>query len=462
MKIHNVRYGFATNSSSSHSLLLTKEQFSDSLENTDYFGWEQFTLASEETKRQYVYAQFRKIFEDEIGAGLAHRLACSVAGLSVEGKYPTGVDHNSRWALPKTFEGKGLDAGFLDELVAYLMRPDLVILGGNDNDDYHPDRNRGFNFTFPFEAGDVCRKDPSGYWTVFNRLHGRKFRFDFAKPAEADFEPRAQRSSLPELVDIKITDQCSAGCRFCYQNSTPKGRHAYLDDIRRWSYILGHEQVFEVALGGGEPTEHPNFPEILETFRNQNVIPNFTTRRLDWLKDEKIRAAVEEHAGHFAYSVQSPEDVEALQSALMNTLNFANKGIVQYVVGIGNAEHMLSILNACKKHYLPITLLGFKSVGRGQNYMPHRFDWVEVIKPFLGWMRIGIDTALATGNKEKLEAAGVDRRSYYTQEGKFSMYIDAVEGKYGPSSYAVDQFKPVPARGYRWDVERMFEDYRSY
>ena len=52
MRIHNVRLGFATNSSSTHSLIfLPKAQ--DNY-NEGGFGWDNFTLASKEANLDFV------------------------------------------------------------------------------------------------------------------------------------------------------------------------------------------------------------------------------------------------------------------------------------------------------------------------------------------------------------------------------------------------------------------------
>lgn len=54
MKVHNVRLGFATNSSSSHSIIFQPLQ--KIRDDFDYngFGWEFFTLSSKELKKQYL------------------------------------------------------------------------------------------------------------------------------------------------------------------------------------------------------------------------------------------------------------------------------------------------------------------------------------------------------------------------------------------------------------------------
>ena len=33
---------------------------------------------------------------------------------------------------------------------------------------------------------------------------------------------------FPESFDLKITDYCDAGCAYCHENSTKKGKHANL------------------------------------------------------------------------------------------------------------------------------------------------------------------------------------------------------------------------------------------
>ena len=43
-------------------------------------------------------------------------------------------------------------------------------------------------------------------------------------------DPKADHFTydFPENFDIKITDQCDGGCRYCHENSTPNGKHGDL------------------------------------------------------------------------------------------------------------------------------------------------------------------------------------------------------------------------------------------
>ena len=61
INIHNVRFGFATNSSSSHSIIMLRdgaERPDDNIPQLGY-GWEEFTLASREEKLLYIAQQVR-------------------------------------------------------------------------------------------------------------------------------------------------------------------------------------------------------------------------------------------------------------------------------------------------------------------------------------------------------------------------------------------------------------------
>ncbi|WP_420237710.1 radical SAM protein [Telmatobacter bradus] len=84
----------------------------------------------------------------------------------------------------------------------------------------------------------------------------------------------------PELADIFISNHCSAGCTFCYRDSRADNSFMALEDYERVLDALTSPRwgsVFQVALGGGEPLEHPDFLKILEATTRRGIIANFTT-----------------------------------------------------------------------------------------------------------------------------------------------------------------------------------------
>jgi hypothetical protein len=81
------------------------------------------------------------------------------------------------------------------------------------------------------------------------------------------------------LASIEITRRCNGSCAYCEQ---PKAE----DDIplSRFTEILGRlsaDGVEAVALGGGEPTLHPELPALLEAARRIGLRAGLTTNARD-------------------------------------------------------------------------------------------------------------------------------------------------------------------------------------
>jgi organic radical activating enzyme len=94
-----------------------------------------------------------------------------------------------------------------------------------------------------------------------------------------------------EFFDIAITQFCKGNCKFCYQDSNDKNSHPK-DIINKVKSFFGNltdnEKPFQVAIGGGEPTSHPDFAEFLKTCYDMGITPNYTTNGM-WTFDSKIK-----------------------------------------------------------------------------------------------------------------------------------------------------------------------------
>lgn len=91
----------------------------------------------------------------------------------------------------------------------------------------------------------------------------------------------ARKSSfppVPEVIDVKVTSTCGFGCSYCYMDSLPKQGHpdalALLDALVKG---CGDNLPYQIAYGGGEPTSHPDFPELLRRTAAHGIVPNYTT-----------------------------------------------------------------------------------------------------------------------------------------------------------------------------------------
>ncbi len=234
LTVHNVRHGFATNSSSTHSIVYMRGQKLRDVAAQGGFGWGNFTLTDRADKRRYLAAQVYQSLCHTVGSDVALTVAEAWTGAALTPDKDMGieeyVDHQSVISFPSNFEGKGICREYVEDFARFLDRDDVAVLGGNDNSDGHPDLERGDVESAGVRDGItdvygafVARKDPTGFWTLFNRSNGNKLRVSFGN---GGFMEAPTKATAPELVDVSITNWCNTGCDYCYRNSTTKGRHA--------------------------------------------------------------------------------------------------------------------------------------------------------------------------------------------------------------------------------------------
>ena len=444
MQIFNVRFGLATNSSSSHSLIfLPKGVQAEDYKANGEFQWGHFTAASSAAKMRYLAVFLRDRLSWELPSNIADLVLQNWIG-DIEMDEDDSVDHQSHYFLPFQFGTEIPDEEFFKALKEYFLSENLVVLGGNDNtENNHPLAESGEDFTLPlprdasYQGKFNCRYDDKyDFWTIFDQVEGTKIRFRLTVGEISDaIVPK--KASTPELIDIKITNFCPFACDFCYQGSTIKGVHA---DMGYELYdALYKMKVFEVAIGGGEPTMHPEFVQILKNFRDYGIVPNFTTRNLGWLRNPKMVRDTMDYCGAFAYSAQKEKEILDLRTLVDYNEIEHNRVNIHIVMGTINRYDFNRLLRTCSECEFRATLLGFKSTGFGADFQPQNYDWwLENVLKLRedDWNGgLAIDTVLAEQYEKQILEADVPSYLFHTQDGKFSCYIDMVEGKIGPSSY---------------------------
>ena len=105
-----------------------------------------------------------------------------------------------------------------------------------------------------------------------------------------DSKCRMTELEYPEFYDVKITNKCFGKCPYCYQSSAARRKH-FTNVPEKIMQFFGtmseNERPFQVAIGGGEPTLHPEFREICATFKQLGIDPNYTTNGTN-LTDEVL------------------------------------------------------------------------------------------------------------------------------------------------------------------------------
>ena len=350
MKAISVRRGFATNSSSSHSIIFSANpnDFPEGMADYGEFGWNYFVQKTQQEKMSYIYQAFSGNFDSNEEMAEYFGVPVEMVDAVVYDGY---IDHDSY--------------GLFDMQTAksILHNDKLAILGGNDNQE-DPSWVKSFQkidrgvisdlhsrYEKFLESGERRQviHDYSGsiaiekgVMTHFNKHTGVKVRYNMEDESEVYL-------SVPELVDIKITDYCPYGCSYCYQNSTEAGLHADFNKLVGMIEYMRKEGVFELAIGGGEPTLHPDFHKIIEACagdkKDDAIVPNFTTRNLSvFRKGADKTFNLLNSIGGFAFSVDGPKDVKKFRTVVLYWIKKAHQLV----------ERMIEDPRTCNKNRMKV------------------------------------------------------------------------------------------------------------
>lgn len=271
MKIHNLRLGFATNSSSSHSIIFDPELASKVYDDhDDDFGWDYFTITSKEAKELYFASMLYHSIIHTTKSDIFASVILKGIGISEETlnllseKYGT-VDHQSTITFPYEYGSKDvIDLNFAKELIDYMKQEGFIILGGNDNSDisHHLfNENKKYSDLDSFNCYPslyYCRKD-GDWWTLYNKENGNRLTISFMDNP-GPYEPKT-----PVLVDFKISQFCTSNCQFCYTNSNKNGKHMNKNNIYSYVKSLSRAKVFD----------EDKWIRIVQELLSNNNMPSF-------------------------------------------------------------------------------------------------------------------------------------------------------------------------------------------
>ncbi len=310
----------------------------------------------------------------------------------------------------------------------------------------------------------VFRNYPhQNYKVIFNQSTGF-----FARIEDKSFNEPFWAEKGPELLDISITNWCDNGCSFCYKRSDKFGRNMTLDDYKLIMEYASKSNVFQVALGGGNPNQHPDFIDIIRmTKENYNIVPSYTTNGRGLTDD--ILIATKKYCGAVAISAYFPYD------ELMNSLNilyeYEIKTNIHFLLSnntIRTAIHWLkedrSVLDKCNA----VIFLNYKPVGRIKNnklllnnssLIKEFFSLADLKYPF----KIGFDSCMVSGVVKNMKNVN----SLYIEPceaARFSAYISEDLQMY-PCSFMNEYYKGEDLRKNSltkiWTESKSFNETRK-
>lgn len=235
---------------------------------------------------------------------------------------------------------------------------------------------------------------------------------------------------VPELADISISNKCSKGCSFCYKDSMPDGKVMSVEEycqVLDSMYSPEYGNVFQVAIGGGEPLEHPDFLKIVDETAKRGIVLNFTTN--GQLLNVKICKVIKGKIGAMAISASSISDLKKNRTAIDCAKEL--KVNIHYILSETSIEEATEIVNGVYNDLLKginaIVFLTYKPAGRGTTDKVLKNGkelnaFIEAVKAPKTSCKIGFDACFVPMlmRRKSVRREMVD----VCEGGFFSVYID--------------------------------------
>lgn len=228
----------------------------------------------------------------------------------------------------------------------------------------------------------------------------------------------------PELLDISITNYCEKGCSFCYRGSHIAGVHMSIEEYECIIRQAARVGVVQVALGGGNPNQHPQFIDILKLTRKYGIIPSYTTNGLGMTRE--IYEASKKYCGAIAVSWYEPHNVAKEVVAICKTQNIkCNIHFMLNMETIREAIRLLTEEQELLRNVNAVIFLNYKPIHSSADLcLIDGSDFKEFMKLALQnkACKIGFDSCMISFLMEYrnlIDYRGID----FCEAGRFSAFV---------------------------------------
>lgn len=265
------------------------------------------------------------------------------------------------------------------------------------------------------------------------------------------------RADFPESMDIKICNKCDLGCPMCHENSTKDGA---IGDIMSESFIDRLHPYTELAIGGGNPLEHPDLVPFLEKCKRLNLIPSMTVNQVHFEKYKSFLKALVDNKLIYGLGISL---VDGDEDFIANVKEFPN-AVIHVINGMSAAP---SELERLAHNGLKILILGYKEFRRGVDHYNAASKLIEIKKHNLyeklpqiineGWFEVvSFDNlAIKQLDAQRLMSNEDWEQFYMGDDGSATMYVDMVNREFAKSSTSTERY-PLED-----DIVTMFEKIRT-
>lgn len=237
--------------------------------------------------------------------------------------------------------------------------------------------------------------------------------------------------SFAENCDVTITERCDGQCAFCYAGCTLDGKHGdlnakFLDTLHPYT---------ELAINGNDMS-HPDLIPFLEKMKARMVFVNVTINQK-----------------HFEQHFELIKDLQqkGLIKGVGVSLNKTTSQFIQLVKSVRNV--VIHVINGIvtrddwynlQNNDLDVLILGYKTTGRGDDYLcknqgrvERNQEWLRESLPlsFNKFRTVEFDNlALEQLDVQSMVSEDLWNAHYMGDDGDFTFFINLVGGYFAENS----------------------------
>lgn len=298
------------------------------------------------------------------------------------------------------------------------------------------------------------------YSVLFNKKTGF-----FARIEDKGCEEPFWSETGPELLDIAITNYCEKECKFCYRQSNILGKHMPFVDFKNIIEQAKEVGVLQIALGGGNPNQHPDFVNILKFTKASGIIPTYTTNGYG-LTDEILKAT-KANCGAIAISAYKPYN--KLSEIIDKVVEFGIKTNIHFMVSsdsINTAIEWLQSPPMFLQKINALVFLNYKPVNTSSDLNLSDSDHIQLFFDLLKNSRfkfkIGFDSCFISGIVSNLNVKSIYIDS--CDSARFSAFISE-DLKMYPCSFMINSLTPGDLKSDSlvsiWKSNDLFIEHRN-
>lgn len=246
---------------------------------------------------------------------------------------------------------------------------------------------------------------------------------------------------FPESFDYKITNRCKHGCKMCHEASTPNGIHG---DIMNDKFVETLHPYTELAIGGGNPLEHPDLEAFLYKCKELKLIPSMTVHQSDFMENLEFLKMLRDEKLIYGLGVS----INYVTDELIEALHEFPNAVCHIIAGITTE----SIINKLANNDLKVLILGYKIFRRGEELYEKDSTNIDFLIQYMydilpeminnKWFNtVSFDNlAIEQLKPSRLLSKEQYDEFYMGDDGNFTLFIDSVNKNFGVSSTAKERF----------------------